>query len=64
MFEAARWGDEIEHTSALGGFLAGAVIGLAIATAAAFMICTAGLGGILLGVAIGLGASFLLMRVS
>ena len=61
MFEAARWGDEIEHTSALGGFLAGAVIGLAIATAAAFMICTAGLGGILLGVAIGLGASFLPM---
>jgi RHS repeat-associated protein len=61
MFEAARWGDEIEHTSALGGFLAGAVIGLAIATAAAFTICTAGLGGILLGIAVGLAASFVPM---
>ncbi|VVO63721.1 putative deoxyribonuclease RhsA [Pseudomonas fluorescens] len=59
MFEAARWGDEIEHTSALGGFLIGAVIGLAIATAAAFTICTAGLGGILLSIAAGVGASFI-----
>ncbi|EJN39927.1 hypothetical protein PMI38_00578, partial [Pseudomonas sp. GM84] len=61
MFEAARWGDEIEHTGALAGFLAGAVIGLAIATAAAFTICTAGLGGFLLGAAIGLGAGLLPM---
>lgn len=45
MFEAARLHDEIEHTSALAGFLAGAVIGLAIATAATFTLCTAGLGG-------------------
>ncbi|MEB3902707.1 DUF6531 domain-containing protein, partial [Pseudomonas putida] len=61
MFEAARWGDEIEHTGALAGFLAGAVIGLAIATAAAFMICTAGLGGFLLGAAIGLAAGLMPM---
>ncbi|MGE7989475.1 RHS repeat-associated core domain-containing protein [Pseudomonas sp. NPDC089554] len=61
MFEAARWGDEIEHTGALAGFLAGAVIGLAIATAAAFTICTAGLGGFLLGAAIGIGAGLLPM---
>ncbi|MGE8417145.1 DUF6531 domain-containing protein, partial [Pseudomonas sp.] len=61
MFEAARWGDEIEHTGALAGFLAGAVIGLAIVAAAAFTICTAGLGGFLLGAAIGIGASFLPM---
>ncbi|WP_236183067.1 RHS repeat-associated core domain-containing protein [Pseudomonas ceruminis] len=61
MFEAARLGDEIEHTGALAGFLAGAVIGLAIATAAAFTICTAGLGGFLLGAAIGLGAGLLPM---
>jgi RHS repeat-associated protein len=57
MFEAARWNDGIEHTSALGGFLAGAVIGLAIATYAAFTICTAGVGGLLLGLAVGLIAS-------
>ncbi|RNF84057.1 type IV secretion protein Rhs, partial [Pseudomonas putida] len=61
MFEAARWGDEIEHTGALAGFLAGAVIGLAIAAAAAFMICTGGLGGVLLGAVIGLGASMIPM---
>ncbi|WP_446676970.1 hypothetical protein, partial [Pseudomonas putida] len=26
MFEAARFGDEISHTSALGGFLIGAAL--------------------------------------
>ncbi|WP_443096623.1 hypothetical protein, partial [Pseudomonas tremae] len=26
MFEAARFGDEISHTGALGGFLIGAVL--------------------------------------
>ncbi|WP_054905676.1 DUF6531 domain-containing protein [Pseudomonas sp. NBRC 111144] len=57
MFEAARWGDEIEHTGALAGFLAGAVIGLAIAAAGAFFICTGGLGGFLLAMIVGLGAS-------
>ncbi|EJN40044.1 hypothetical protein PMI38_00429, partial [Pseudomonas sp. GM84] len=61
MFEAARWGDEIEHTGALAGFLAGAVIGLAIAAAGAFFICTGGLGGILLGAVVGLGASMVPM---
>ncbi|WP_442960360.1 hypothetical protein, partial [Pseudomonas amygdali] len=30
MFEAARFGDEISHTSALGGFLIGAVLGIAL----------------------------------
>ncbi|WP_313713603.1 RHS repeat-associated core domain-containing protein [Pseudomonas sp.] len=59
MFEAARLGDEIEHTGALAGFLAGAVVGLAIVAAASFMVCTAGLGGILLPLVIGIGASFL-----
>lgn len=38
MFEAARWGDDIEHTSALTGFLAGAVAGLAMVAAASFII--------------------------
>jgi RHS repeat-associated protein len=61
MFEAARLHDEIEHTSALAGFLAGAVIGLAIATAAAFTLCTAGLGGFLLAAVIGIGAGMLPM---
>ncbi|MFJ4445224.1 RHS repeat-associated core domain-containing protein [Pseudomonas sp. NPDC089422] len=59
MFEAARLGDEIEHTGALAGFLAGAVVGLAMVAAASFMICTGGLGGILLPLVIGIGASFL-----
>ncbi|WP_445941448.1 hypothetical protein, partial [Pseudomonas syringae group genomosp. 3] len=31
MFEAARLHDGIEHTGALGGLLAGAVIGIAMA---------------------------------
>ncbi|EKT4525072.1 PAAR domain-containing protein, partial [Pseudomonas putida] len=61
MFEAARWGDEIEHTGALAGFLAGAVIGLVIATAASFTICTAGFGGFLLAAAVGIGASLIPM---
>ncbi|BBH44890.1 hypothetical protein KU43P_13670 [Pseudomonas sp. KU43P] len=59
MFEAARWGDDIEHTSALTGFLAGAVAGLAMVAAASFIICTAGFGSILLAMVIGLGASAL-----
>ncbi|MGF6393561.1 RHS repeat-associated core domain-containing protein [Pseudomonas plecoglossicida] len=59
MFEAARLHDEIEHTNALAGFLAGAVVGLAIATAAAFAICTVGFGSFLLVAAIGIGAGML-----
>ncbi|CAM3039601.1 hypothetical protein GCM10011247_04430 [Pseudomonas plecoglossicida] len=50
MFEAARWGDDIEHTSALTGFLAGAVAGLAMVAAASFIIGPAverALGGLL-----------------
>ncbi|MFK3908533.1 RHS repeat-associated core domain-containing protein [Pseudomonas monteilii] len=55
MFEAARLYDEIEHTSALGGFLTGAVIGLALASYAAFSVCTLGFGGLLLvGIVAGL----------
>jgi len=55
MFEAARLYDEIEHTSALGGFLTGAVIGLALASYAAFNVCTLGFGGLLLvGIVAGL----------
>ena len=30
MFEAARFGDEISHTSALGGFLIGAALGITL----------------------------------
>ncbi|WDY57004.1 RHS repeat-associated core domain-containing protein [Pseudomonas sp. PSKL.D1] len=61
MFEAARLHDEIEHSGALAGFLVGAVIGLAIVTAATFTLCTAGFGGILLAAVIGIGASALPM---
>lgn len=57
MFEAARLHDGIEHTGALGGLLAGAVIGIAMAVAgAALIVCTAGLGAILLGVVLSIGA--------
>ncbi|MFJ4054302.1 RHS repeat-associated core domain-containing protein [Pseudomonas sp. NPDC089743] len=59
MFEAARWGDDIEHTSALTGFLAGAVAGVALVAAATFMVCTGGLGAFLLLMVVGLGASAL-----
>lgn len=57
MFEAARLHDGIEHNSALGGLLAGAVIGIAMAVAgAALIVCTAGLGAVLLGVVLSVGA--------
>ncbi|AKA85922.1 RHS repeat-associated core domain-containing protein [Pseudomonas synxantha] len=48
MFEAARWDDEIVHTSALTGFLIGAAIGLAMVAFAAIAIGTGGLGACLL----------------
>ncbi|MBA1188051.1 type IV secretion protein Rhs [Pseudomonas entomophila] len=57
MFEAARLHDEIEHTSALSGFLLGAAIGIGLALVGSFMMCTGGLGGFLLGAIIGLTAS-------
>ena len=59
MFEAARWNDEIEHTGALAGFLAGAVIGLAIAAYAATMVCSGGTAAFLMPIALGLLASAL-----
>ena len=48
MFEAARVGDGIEHTSALAGFLVGAVIGVALIATVAFCTFTCGFGAPLL----------------
>lgn len=44
MFEAARIGDEISHTSQLGGLVAGMILGALIAAAILFTIGTGGLG--------------------
>ncbi|MBN3818327.1 hypothetical protein G3N57_17700 [Paraburkholderia sp. Se-20369] len=61
MFEAARVTDPIEHTSALTGFLIGAVIGIALIAAVAFATFTCGFGvALLAGMAAGLGASGIL----
>ncbi|MBA0991700.1 RHS repeat-associated core domain-containing protein [Escherichia ruysiae] len=50
MYEAARVDDPIYHTSALAGFLIGAVIGIAIIAVAAFAFFTCGfLAGLILG---------------
>ncbi|QKZ02404.1 RHS repeat-associated core domain-containing protein [Pseudomonas eucalypticola] len=54
MFEAARLHDGIEHTSALAGFLLGAVAGIALVAYVAFTFATCGVGGFLLGVAAGI----------
>lgn len=59
MFEAARVGDSIEHSSALAGFIAGAVIGIAVVAAASFVICTGGAGAFILGTAMSIGGSLL-----
>uniref|UniRef100_UPI000491234C DUF6531 domain-containing protein n=1 Tax=Chitinilyticum litopenaei TaxID=1121276 RepID=UPI000491234C len=48
MFEAARIHDPIEHTFALAGFIAGAVLAAIIIIAAAVTVCTGGLGAIFL----------------
>jgi hypothetical protein len=61
MFEAARLHDGIEHTSALAGFLLGAVCGIALVAIVAFTVCTAGLGGFLIGMAAGLVGSGMVM---
>ncbi|OCX20519.1 RHS repeat-associated core domain-containing protein [Pseudomonas graminis] len=53
MFEAARLHDGIEHTSALSGFLVGALVGIAVVAYLSFTFCTAGVGGFLLGMAFG-----------
>lgn len=42
MYEAARVDDPIYHTSALAGFLIGAIIGIAIIAAASFAFATCG----------------------
>ena len=61
MGEAARLGDPIAHTSALAGFLAGAVIGIALIATVAFATFTCGFGvALLAGLAAGIGASAIL----
>ena len=50
MYEAARVDDPIYHTSALAGFLIGAIIGIAIIAVASFAFFTCGfLAGLILG---------------
>ncbi|WP_230960409.1 RHS repeat-associated core domain-containing protein [Burkholderia pseudomultivorans] len=57
MYEAARVTDPIEHTSALAGFLVGAVLGIALIAAVAFATFTCGFGvGLLAGMVAGIGA--------
>lgn len=61
MPEAARLTDPICHTSALTGFLVGAVIGIALIAAVAFATFTCGFGvALLAGMAAGIGASGIL----
>ncbi|NJD06640.1 MAG: hypothetical protein FIA97_09100, partial [Methylococcaceae bacterium] len=61
MFEAARLGDGVEHTSALAGFLVGAIIGVALIAAVAFATFTCGFGvALLAGLVAGVGASAIL----
>ena len=58
---AARLEDPIAHTSALTGFLVGAVIGIALIAAVAFATFTCGFGvALLAGLAAGIGASAIL----
>ncbi len=60
MFEAARFGDEISHTSALGGFLLGAALGIALVATVAIATFTCGFGvALLAGMAAGIGGSLL-----
>lgn len=61
MYEAARVTDPIEHTSALTGFLVGAVLGIALIATVAFVTFSCGFGAALLaGMAAGIGAQGLL----
>ncbi len=61
MYEAARVTDPIDHTSALTGFLIGAVLGIALIAAVAFATFTCGFGvALLAGMAAGIGANALL----
>ena len=50
MYEAARLGDGVEHTSALAGFLIGALLGVALIATVAFATFTCGFGAVLLSV--------------
>ncbi|MET3052349.1 RHS repeat-associated core domain-containing protein [Pseudomonas alkylphenolica] len=60
MFEAARFGDDISHTSALGGFLIGAALGIALIATVAIATFTCGFGvALLAGLAAGIGGSLL-----
>jgi len=60
MFEAARFGDEISHTGALGGFLLGAALGIALVATVAIATFTCGFGvALLAGMAAGFGGSLL-----
>ncbi|POA17589.1 type IV secretion protein Rhs, partial [Pseudomonas sp. FW300-N1A1] len=60
MFEAARFGDEISHTSALGGFLIGAALGIALIATVAIATFTCGFGvALLAGLLAGIGGSVL-----
>ncbi|WEF32426.1 RHS repeat-associated core domain-containing protein [Pseudoduganella chitinolytica] len=61
MFEAARLTDPIAHTSALGGFLVGALIGVALVATVAFATFTCGFGvALLAGLLAGVGAAAIL----
>ena len=60
MYEAARIDDEIVHTSALGGFLAGAAIGIALVVGVAVATATCGFGvALMAGVLAGFGGAAL-----
>jgi YD repeat-containing protein len=62
MFEAARVTDGIEHSSALAGFVAGALLGIALIAAVAFCTFTCGFGvALVAGLVAGMGAQGLLM---
>lgn len=61
MFEAARLTDPIAHSGALGGFLIGAAIGVALIAAVAFATFTCGFGvALLAGLVAGVGATAIL----
>ncbi|NHZ89231.1 hypothetical protein F2P45_09410 [Massilia sp. CCM 8733] len=61
MFEAARLTDPIAHSSALAGFLVGALIGIALIAAVAFATFTCGFGvALIAGLVAGVGATAIL----
>ncbi|MBF7145065.1 MULTISPECIES: PAAR domain-containing protein, partial [Pseudomonas] len=60
MFEAARFGDQIAHSGAMGGFVLGAVLGIGLVAAVAVTTFTCGFGAALLaGLAAGIGGSLI-----